>query len=92
MTVVSLPQFLRRASKPAPEPAPNWDPELEAMQKIWEWIVMLPSEEAQLRVLSYCMWRLKSGDTNRIGDWVSAIAEESVVEVSKRAGFRGGVE
>lgn len=81
----------RRVSKDNLEPAPEWDHELVAMQRIGEWLGQL-DEAQQLRVLAYFMWRLKSQDRPRLEEWVESVAEQSAVYVSRRYGFKEGVE
>lgn len=44
------------------------------------------------RVLAYFMWRLKSQDRPRLEEWVESVAEQSAVDVSRRYGFKEGVE
>jgi hypothetical protein len=92
MSVVQLPRFLGGARRPDREPAPDWDTELSAMRGIGEWLATIPSDEGKLRALSYFMWRLKSGDGPRVEAWVDSIAEQSTMIVSKKHGFKEGVE
>lgn len=65
---------------------------MQAMQGMEEWLATVPTEEGKLRVLSYFMWRLKSGDSPRVTEWVESIAEQSTMIVSKKHGFSEGVE
>jgi hypothetical protein len=88
MSVVRLPRFLGGGPRPDREPAPNWDKETEAMRCVGEWLAQLDNDEARFRVLTYWMWRLKSGEAPNISAWVDTVAEQSAVELSRRAGFR----
>lgn len=90
MSVVRLPRFLGGGPRPDREPAPNWDKETEVMRCVGEWLAQLDNDEARFRVLTYWMWRLKSGETPNISAWVDTVAEQSAVELSRRAGFREG--
>jgi hypothetical protein len=88
---VIFPRFMRRPQiQPDKQLAPS--AELQAMMAIEEWLATVESEEAKLRLLSYFMWRLKSGDSPKITDWVESIAEQSTMIVSKKHGFSEGVE
>lgn len=70
------------------EPAPNWDKEHEALGAILQWLSTLDSKEQMFRVLTVCMWRLKSGDEPaKIRDWVDSIAEQSTEIVGGQTGF-----
>jgi hypothetical protein len=88
MALISWP---KRVSKANLEPAPEWDHELVAMQRIGEWLGQL-TEPQQLRVLAYFMWRLKSEDRPRLEEWVESVAEQSAVDVSRRYGFKESAE
>ena len=88
---MSILPWPRKAKREEMRPHPDWDFETEAMREIGAWLGQL-SEEAQLRILTYWMWRLKSKDRPNVEHWVESIAEQSAVEVSRRAGFREGVE
>jgi hypothetical protein len=88
MALISWPKRVAKADK---EPAPEWDHELVAMQRIGEWLGQL-TEAQQLRVLAYFMWRLKSQDRPRLEEWVESVAEQSAVDVSRRHGFKGSSE
>lgn len=89
-----LPRFLGGARRPQFEADVELrpDPELQAMIGVGEWLSTLKTEEQKLRVLTVHMWRLKSGDAQRIEDWVHSIAEQSTMIVSKRHGFQESVE
>lgn len=80
----------RKVKRDNLEPAPQWDHETEVLGQIGGWLGQL-SEEAQLRVLTYWMWRLKSKDNPHVENWVESIAEQSAVAVSQRVGFTEGV-
>jgi hypothetical protein len=88
MALISWPKRVAKADK---EPAPEWDHELVAMQRIGEWLGQL-TEAQQLRVLAYFMWRLKSQDRPRLEEWVESVAEQSAVDVSRRYGFKESSE
>lgn len=91
MAVIAMPRFLRRPQiEPDKQIAPS--SEMQAMAGIEEWLATVETEEGKLRVLSYFMWRLKSGDSPKITDWVESIAEQSTMMVSKKHGFSEGVE
>ena len=90
MTVL-FPKFLRRPQL-EPDKQLAMSAEIQAMSAIEEWLASVPTEEGKLRVLSYFMWRLKSGDSPRITEWVESIAEQSTMIVSKKHGFSEGVE
>jgi hypothetical protein len=92
LSVLRFPRFLGGASRPEKEPAPGWDTELQAMQGIGEWLATIPSDEGKYRALAYFMWRLKSGDTPNITQWVDSIAEQSAVKLAQEHGFKEGVE
>lgn len=92
MGVIRLPKIFGGGPRPEREPAPNWDNETEAMRCIGEWLATLPDDEAKLRILTYWMWRLKSGHAPKVSEWVDSIAEQSAVAVSRRHGFQEGVE
>ena len=62
------------------------------MRGIGEWLATIESDEGKLRALSYFMWRLKSGESPRVDDWVNSIAEQSTMIVSKKHGFKESVE
>lgn len=87
--VFKLPRILGGGRRIEKEPAPGWDPEMEALRCIMEWLAMLPTKEAQLRVLAYAMWRLKSGDEPRIDAWVQNTAEECAEKVGREVGMEG---
>jgi hypothetical protein len=86
-----MPRFLRRPQV-APDKQLAMSVEMQAMAGMEEWLATVESEEGKLRVLSYFMWRLKSGDSPKITDWVESIAEQSTMMVSKKHGFSEGVE
>lgn len=88
---VIFPRFMRRPQvAPDKQLAPS--SEMQAMAAIEEWISTIETEEGKLRVLSYFMWRLKSGESPKITEWVESIAEQSTMMVSKKHGFSEGVE
>lgn len=89
MSVVRLPRFLGGGPRPEREPAPNWDKETEAMRCVGEWLAYCDDDESRFRVLTHWMWRLKSGKSPNIEAWVDTVAEQSAVELSRRAGFEG---
>lgn len=94
MKVLRFPRFLGGARRPQFEADVELRPdaEMQAIVGIGEWLSTLGSEEAKLRALTFHMWRLKSNDTQKIDDWVHSIAEQSTMIVSKRNGFKEGVE
>jgi hypothetical protein len=94
MGVLKFPRFLGGARRPEFEAdvALKPDAEMQAIVGVGEWLATLETEEQKLRVLTLHMWRLKSGDTQKIDDWVTSIAEQSTMIVSKRNGFKEGVE
>jgi len=94
MGVVRLPRFLGGARRPQFEADVELKPdaEMQALVGIGEWLSTLDSDEKKLRALTFHMWRLKSGDTQKIDDWIHSIAEQSTMIVSKRNGFKEGVE
>jgi len=92
MGVVRLPRFMRSGPRTDTAPAPGWDEELHAMTGIAEWLATIPTKEGQFRALSYFMWRLKSGDSPNIENWVESVAEQSAVKVAQEHGFTEGVE
>jgi len=89
---VVFPKFLRRPQAVDADRSLAPSPEIMAMSAIEEWLASVPTEEGKLRVLSYFMWRLKSGDSPKITEWVASIAEQSTMMVSKKHGFSEGVE
>lgn len=91
MAVIQMPKFLRRPQI-APDKQLSMSTEIQAMAGMEEWLATVESEEGKLRVLSYFMWRLKSGDSPKITEWVESIAEQSTMMVSKKHGFSEGVE
>ncbi len=94
MGVLRFPRFLGGARRPQFEADVELKPdaEMQAIVGVGEWLSTLETEEQKLRVLTLHMWRLKSGDTQKIDDWVTSIAEQSTMIVSKRNGFKEGVE
>lgn len=94
MAVLRFPRFLGGARRPQFEADVELKPDMEmqAIVGVGEWLATLETEEQKLRVLTLHMWRLKSGDTQKIDDWVTSIAEQSTMIVSKRNGFKEGVE
>ncbi len=92
MAVIRIPRFMGGGPRPAERPIGRRDKEIEAMEGIDEWLSQLSSDESKLRVLAYFMWRLKSGDGSNMALWVESVAEQSAVEVSRRAGFSEGVK
>lgn len=94
MGVLKFPRFLGGARRPQFEADVELKPDMEmqAIVGVGEWLATLETEEQKLRVLTLHMWRLKSGDTQKIDDWVTSIAEQSTMIVSKRNGFKEGVE
>lgn len=88
--VIRMPRIFGGGPKPDAQPAPDWDLETEVMRCVGEWLAQLPTEEAKFRVLTYWMWRLKSGDTPQISKWVDDVAEQSAVTLAKRSGFAAG--
>lgn len=92
MGVIKLPSFMGGGPRPEREPAKGWDKESEALRCVGEWLSTVDSDEAKLRILTYWMWRLKSGDSPKVTDWVESIAEQSTMMVSKKHGFSEGVE
>lgn len=94
MGVLRFPRFLGGARRPQFEADVELRPdgEMQAIVGVGEWLSTLETEEQKLRVLTLHMWRLKSGDTQKVDDWVHSIAEQSTMIVSKRNGFKEGVE
>ena len=90
MAVIRLPRMFGGGPRPDAQPASDWDQEAEALRCVGEWLAQLPNEEAKFRVLTYWMWRLRSGDTPSIQKWVDDVAEQSAVTLAKRTGFEGG--
>lgn len=79
----------RRVRQNDAEPAPDWDPETEAIQRIGEWLSHIPTDEGKFRALAYWLWRLKSSDRPEVTKWVEAVADESVETLGGRHGFSG---
>lgn len=92
MGVINMPRFLGGGPRPAERPENRRDKEIEVIMYVDEWLAQLPSDEQKLRVLAYFMWRLKSGDGSNMAMWVESVAEQSAVEVSRKSGFKEGVE
>ena len=70
------------------EAGPGCDPQSEAINFIGQWLSTLPTQDQQFRVLTYWIWRLKSGDDpKKIYNWVTSFAEQSTVEIAGRTGF-----
>jgi DNA-binding transcriptional LysR family regulator len=59
------------------------------MKAIGEWLAQIPDKEARFRVLTYWMWREKSGHDPRVEEWTDAIAEECTERVGAELGFTG---
>jgi|GEM_PF-3182307 len=89
-----LPRFLGGGRRPQFEADVELRPdaEMQALVGIGEWLSTLDTDEKKLRALTFHMWRLKSNDTQKVDDWVTSIAEQSTMIVSKRNGFKEGVE
>jgi hypothetical protein len=68
-------------------PAEKWDNEADVLKSVGEWLAMLPDDQAKFRVLTYWMWRLKSGDSPKITEWVEDFAEQSAADIAERTGF-----
>ncbi len=86
-TILRLPRFLGGGPRTEKIPADDWDTELLALRSIGEWLATLPTDEARFRALTFWMWRLKSGDSPRITDWVDDFAEQSAAQIAERTGF-----
>lgn len=94
MSVLRFPRLFGGARRPQFEADVELKPdkEMQALVAVGEWLSICDTEEQKLRVLTLHMWRLKTGDTQKIDDWVTSIAEQSTMIVSKRNGFKEGVE
>jgi len=86
--VLRFPKIFGAGPRIEKEPAPGWDVESEALVAMLQWLSTLETQEQRLRVLAYCMWRVKSGDDpKKIGDWVESVAEHSAEIIGGKVGF-----
>lgn len=82
MSILSWPKR-PRAEK---EIAPDWDPEIEAMRVVGEWLATLTPKQA-FRVLTYWFWRYRDGADPRVEKFVTSVADESIETLGTRNGF-----
>jgi len=83
MAVIRL--FSRAKARPADD-RPAYE-ETEIIHRIGEWLSHLETEEEQFRVLTYWLWRIKSKDNPKFGDWQENVAEQSAEMIGGRTGF-----
>lgn len=86
-TILRLPRFLGGGPRTEKIPADKWDNEMEVLRSVGEWLAELPDDQARFRALTYWMWRLKSGDSPKVNEWVEDFAEQSAADVAERSGF-----
>lgn len=87
MGVIKMPRLFGGGPRTERIPSDKWDNEVDAIKAIGEWLAVLPDDESKFRALTYWMWRLKSGKSPQITEWVDDFAEQSAADVAERSGF-----